>query len=259
MDHSKQLSDEISDTERKHLVQDARLAFKSQNPDRRVNVGEAERWLSTAGGTGMVVYGLKTRGLMGLTLGAIGSAMLYRGLTGHCSGYSALGINTAEEVNPRSSLDSGIKVEESLFIAADQVTLFHFWRKLSNLPQVMSHIKSVEEKDHKRSNWTAKGPMGTEVEWEAEIINERENELIAWRSLEGSQVQNAGSVRFTKDTSGAGTVVKVSLLYHPPAGRLGQAVAAMLGENPAHQVAEDLQRFKEMAEAGKLNGSAVGG
>jgi uncharacterized membrane protein len=247
----------ITAVERKHLVEDARYAF-GQGPSRMVNVGESERWLSAAGGTGMVAYGLKTRGLMGLTLGAIGAALLYRGLTGHCSGYSALGISTAEEQHTRASLDEGIKIEESIFVAADQVTLFQYWRNLSNLPQVMSHLKSVKEMDKKRSHWVAKGPLDTSVEWDAEIINERENELIAWRSLEGSQVANAGSVRFTRDTAGAGTMIKVSLLYNPPAGKLGQVVSSMLGQNPSVQVAEDLKRFKESAEAGKLNGAAVG-
>jgi uncharacterized membrane protein len=244
-------------TERKHLVEDARYAFK-EGASHQVNVGETERWLSAAGGTGMVAYGLKTRGLMGLTLGAIGAMLLYRGLSGHCSGYSALGISTADQDRSRASLDDGIKIEESIFVAADQVTLFQYWRNLSNLPNVMSHLKTVTEQDNKRSHWVAKGPMDTSVEWDAEIINERENELIAWRSLEGSQVANAGSVRFTKDNTGAGTMVKVSLLYNPPAGRLGKMVSSMLGEDPAVQISQDLKRFKEMAEAGKLNGAATG-
>jgi len=253
-----------TDAERRTMVEEARDAFehggrRSHSHDSSVNVGEAERWMSVAGGTGFVVYGLKQRGLLGLTLGAIGAALLYRGFSGHCSGYAALGISTADEhPNRRSSLDHGVKIEESIFVAADPVTLFQWWRNLSNLPQVMSHLKSVREINNRRSHWVARGPMDSSVEWDAEIINERENELIAWRSLPGSEVANAGSVRFTKDDTGAGTMVKVSLLYNPPAGRLGAMVASATGEAPGIQISKDLKKFKDMAEAGKLNGAAIG-
>lgn len=249
-----------SDNQRKSQIQDARYAFENM-PRQHVNVGETERWVSTAGGAGFVLYGLKTRGLLGLTLGAIGTAMLYRGTTGHCSAYSKLGMSTAEDDHSRASLDGGnsVKVEESIYVAADHVTLYQYWRKLSNLSNVMSHLKSVEETGDKRSHWVAKAPLGMTAEWDAEIINETENELIAWRSLEGSEIPNAGSVRFTKDTTGAGTTIKVSLMYHPPAGKLGGYVARLLGEEPSVQIAEDLKKFKTMAEAGKLNGAAITG
>lgn len=250
-------------TQRRHMVDDARSAFENYNPDkhnhRHVNVGEAERWLSAAGGTGMIVYGLKTRGFMGLTLGAIGAALMYRGLSGHCAGYSALNISTAHNENSRASLDHGIRIEESIFVAADRVTLYQYWRNLSNLPQVMTHLKSVTEQDNKRSHWVVKGPLDFDVEWDAEIINERENELIAWRSLPDATVKNAGSVRFTDDESGAGTIIKIALLYHPPAGQLGNRIASALGEDPAVQISKDLKKFKESAEAGKFNGAAIGG
>lgn len=245
-------------TQRKHAVEDARYGFEKHGGHKSINVGEPERWISATGGAGMILYGLKTRGIMGMTLGALGAALMYRGMSGHCSAYQAMGMSTAEEDRSRASLDQGTKIEKSIFVSADQVTLFQFWRNLSNLPQVMRHLKSVEEKDEKRSHWVATGPLGTSVEWDAEIINERPNELIAWRSLEGSTVDNAGSVRFTGDGSG-GTTIKVSLLYHPPAGKLGKIVSSMLGEDPEAQIEEDLQKFKRDAEAGKFNGAAIGG
>lgn len=244
--------------ERQHGVDDARYAFENM-PRQHVNVGETERWISTAGGAGMILYGLHTRGLMGLTLGAIGAVLLYRGTTGHCPAYEELRMSTAEHDRTRAPLDghNSIKVEDSVFVVADQVTLFKFWRNLSNLPHVMSHLESVVEEDSKRSHWVAKAPLGMKVEWDAEIINETENELIAWRSLEGSEIPNAGSVRFSKDPSGAGTIVKVSLMYHPPAGKVGGYVARLLGEEPTVQIAEDLKNFKAMAEAGRLNGAMI--
>jgi len=245
-----------SSLDRKHAVEDARYAF-SQSKMHHVNVGEAERWLSVAGGVGMVLYGLKTRGLTGLILGGIGAGLLYRGSTGHCPAYEQLGLNTSTEDRSGASLDGhrGLRVEHNVFVAADQVTLYNFWRKLSNLPRVMSHLESVTELDNKRSHWVAKAPAGMKVEWDAEIVTERENELISWRSLEGSEVANAGSVWFTKDGTGAGTNIKVSLIYSPPAGKLGAFAAKMLGEDPQKQIEKDLAEFKTRAEAGRLNGA----
>lgn len=252
------LNTEPDMNDRRENIDDARYAFQKM-PKHRVNIGDAERWISTAGGAGMILYGLKTRGLTGLFLGGMGAALMYRGTAGHCPAYSQLGISTAEQDRSRASLDgrNSIKVEDSIFVAADQVTLFQFWRKLSNLPKVMTHLESVTETDSKRSHWVAKAPMGAKVAWDAEIINEKENELIAWRSLEGSEIPNAGSVRFTKDPSGAGVTIKISLMYHPPAGQIGAYVARLLGEEPSIQIAEDLQKFRTMAESGHMNGAAM--
>jgi uncharacterized membrane protein len=103
-----------------------------------------------------------------------------------------------------------------------------------------------------RSHWVAKAPAGTTVEWDAEVYNEKENEMIAWRSLEGSQVDNAGSVHFTPAPGGRGTQVRVVLKYDPPAGVIGAAVARLFGESPAQQIDEDLRRFKQLMEAGEV-------
>jgi uncharacterized membrane protein len=111
----------------------------------------------------------------------------------------------------------------------------------------MDHLESVTILDENRSHWVAKGPAGTKVEWDATIHNEIENELIAWRSLPGADVDNAGSVHFT--LSGNGTEVRVVLSYDPPAGKVGAAVAKLLGEEPSQQVEEDLRRFKQVIEA----------
>jgi uncharacterized membrane protein len=86
------------------------------------------------------------------------------------------------------------------------------------------------------------------VEWDAEIHNEIPNELIAWRSLAGSEVDNAGSVHFMPTANGD-TEVRVVLRYDPPAGKLGATVARLLGEDPSHQVSEDLRRLKQVVEA----------
>jgi uncharacterized membrane protein len=114
----------------------------------------------------------------------------------------------------------------------------------------MSHLVSVTTLDGALSRWITKGPAGTTVEWEARIINDIENELIAWQSVEGSTVASAGSIRFTGDNRG--TTVRVRLQYNPPAGKAGAAIASLFGEEPRVQVREDLRRVKQLLEAGEI-------
>lgn len=140
----------------------------------------------------------------------------------------------------------------SITIGLPASEIYAFWRDFANLPQFMAHLKSVEVIDATRSRWTAKGPAGTEVSWDAEIIEEKENELIAWRSLPGSTVENAGSVRFEPATGGRGTIVRVSLQYRPPAGALGTTVAKLFGEAPEKQIPVDLMRIKQLLETGEI-------
>jgi uncharacterized membrane protein len=113
----------------------------------------------------------------------------------------------------------------------------------------MNNLESVRSIGGERTHWVAKGPAGTSVEWDAEVYNEKQNELIAWRTLEGSQVSSAGSVRFEESPNG-GTVVRVSLKYDPPGGKLGALVARLFGENPERQIEEDLGRFKQLMDTG---------
>ncbi|HVF86762.1 MAG TPA: SRPBCC family protein, partial [Pyrinomonadaceae bacterium] len=112
--------------------------------------------------------------------------------------------------------------------------------------------ESVRVTDDKRSHWVAKAPAGTTVEWDAEVYNEKQNEMIAWRSLEGADVDNAGSVHFERASGGRGTVVKVSLKYDPPGGVIGATIAKLFGEAPDQQIQEDLRRLKQVMEAGEI-------
>lgn len=219
-----------------------------------VNVGSNERLISAIGGGALAIYGLTRGSFGGIVLGLVGGALVYRGVTGHCDTYEAMGVNTAREGARGSRVsvpgNRGIKIEKSVTVNRSASELYAYWRNFENLPRFMDHLESVTVQDDKRSHWVAKAPAGTTVEWDAEIINEKENELIAWRSLEGADVDNAGSVRFSEATGGRGTIVKVSLEYDPPAGIIGSLVAKLFGEEPSHQVQEDLQRFKQVMETG---------
>jgi uncharacterized membrane protein len=145
-----------------------------------------------------------------------------------------------------------VHIETSIAINKSPEELYTFWRDFSNLPLFMRHLESVTELDQWNSHWVARGIGGTRVEWDAEIYNEKENELITWRSLENADVVNAGSVRFQRGPEGHGTYVRVVINYNPPAGKLGAAVAQLLGGEPSQLIKEDLRRLKQMMEAGEI-------
>lgn len=217
-----------------------------------INVGELERKASVVGGGTLALYGLTRRSLPGVLLALAGGSLVYRGVTGHCSTYAALGVSTAgDDYRPAVSVPhgQGTKVEKSVTVNRPPRDLYGFWRDFENLPHFMEHLESVKTLDGTRSHWKVKGPAGSAVEWDAEIINDQEGRLIAWRSLDAADVGNAGSVRFEPIDGGRATEVKVTLEYDPPAGALGVAFARLFGEEPAQQVADDLRRFKEFVES----------
>lgn len=224
------------------------LTSKQTHP---VNVGTAERYLSFAGGAALVIYGLSRRSLSGLTLAAVGAGLVYRGLTGFCGLYGRLHISTAGPRGPNASVPAnrGVRVDHTLIINRPAAELYRYWRSLENLPRFMRHLESIRRTDG-RSHWIACGPLGYRAEWDALIIQERPYELIAWRSLPGSRVDSAGSVHFRALPGGGGTEVKVELKYLPPAGRVGDWIARLFGENLERQIREDLDRFKTILESG---------
>jgi uncharacterized membrane protein len=216
-----------------------------------VNVGKKERLLSLFGGGALIAYGLKRRSWDGWLLAALGGDLVYRGATGHCEIYHALGINqTRQGRNVSVPYESGIRVDGSVAIERPAEEVYYFWRNLENLPKFMTLLESVQEIDNRISHWVAKGPAGLQLQWKAEIINDIPKELIGWRSLPGAEVANAGSVHFTGTPDGNGTVVKVEVQYDPPGGVVGAMVAKMVGNDPEKLLSQDLQRLRSMLESG---------
>jgi uncharacterized membrane protein len=219
-----------------------------------VNVGQSERMISAVAGGVVALAGLRMRSLPGVLMAALGGGLLYRGISGHCPAYEAVGRNTAESdaPSPEQYFEHGIHVEKSMTVERTPWDLYSFWRNFENLPKFMKHVESVQVIDEKRSHWVVRGPAGTTVEWDAEIINDEPNALIAWRSLANAEVDNAGSVRFVPGPEGRGTEVRVVIDYIPPAGRIGKWVARLFGEEPSQQLHEDLRRFKRLMETGEV-------
>ena len=144
----------------------------------------------------------------------------------------------------------GVHVEESVTITRPIEEVYRFWRDFENLPRFMKHLESVAMREAGISHWVARGPAGTRIEWDARVINEVENKVIGWQSLEGSQVSTAGSVNF--DQAPQGVRVTVHLQYDPPAGKLGAALAWLFREEPSIQIRDDLRRLKQLLETGEI-------
>jgi uncharacterized membrane protein len=219
---------------------------------RSVNVGNAERAASTIGGAALALYGLSRLSLGGLVLAALGGVLGYRGLSGHCDVYEALGVDRGPASTGVVEGNLGVKIDRSVTVNAPPERVYAFWRNFENLPRIMSHLERVKVISETRSRWVVKAPVGMKVEWEAEIINEKPNELIAWRSTDNALVDHAGSVNFERAADGNGTVVRVSLQYDPPGGQFGHAVASLFNEDAGAQIENDLQEFKRAFEEGRL-------
>lgn len=214
----------------------------------RVNVGPIERGLSLAAAAGLLSYIVLRRPRFSIPLALDAGYMVYRGTTGHCVVYQMMDIN-------RANGHAGIQVQESVTINRPREQLFQIWRNFENLPRFMQHLKSVKvdrDSNGMRSHWTVTAPLGQEIEWDSQVIEEKENEYVAWRSLPDSTVESSGNVHFRDAPGDRGTIVTVQMQYNPPAGSLGAAFAKLFGEEPSVQVRDDLWHFKQFMETGEI-------
>jgi uncharacterized membrane protein len=209
-----------------------------------------ERWLSVTCGGILAIHGIR-RGRGGLLQAISGAMMIRRGVTGKCEVYRALGLRTAPH-DGALPYEQGIRARAAITIQRPRETVYQFWRQLENLPRFMQHLESVQPTEGNRSRWVAEGPAGRRYEWTAEIINEIPMELIAWKSLPGSDVDSAGSVHFKDAPGNRGTEIRVELQYNPPAGAIGALVARLFGREPEQEIRSDLRRLKQFLEAGEV-------
>lgn len=209
---------------------------------------DLERWAHVAMASAAVAYGLSRRSLSGAAIAAAAAPVAYRGVTGGWPGFA----NGAADTRVALAGNRGIHVREAVRLELPVEVVYAFWRRLENLPRFMSHLSEVRDLGGGRSHWVAEGPADVPVEWDAEIINEIDNEVIGWRSAAGSDIATAGSVRFSTARQGRSTQVSVNLQYATPGGRAGRLLALVLGRDPAHIIREDLRHFKQLLEAGEI-------
>jgi uncharacterized membrane protein len=172
------------------------------------------------------------------------------------AGVAVLDVLASKEHSRNGSAEGGmeqdLRVKKSVIIDRAPQELYNFWRNFENLPKVMYHLDSVRMIDPKRSHWVAKAPGGTQVEWDAEVIEDVSNERIAWRSLPGSDVDSQGVVRFERAPGGRGTMVTVEMNYTPPAGGMGAIVAKLFRKDPAAEIQDSMRYFKQLMETGMV-------
>ena len=242
--------------------------------EERVNVGENERAVSLAAGSIVALLGISRRSVPGLLIAGVGGALIYRGATGHCPIYEALELDTAEPEQGQTGrggqgqiTNRGMRVETAFLINRSSEELYRFWRNFENLPRIMTHLESVRVIDDRRSHWVARAGRlpGGRIEWDAEVTRDDPNELIAWQSLSGSDIETAGQVRFAPALGDRGTEVHVFMEYVPPAGKLGEWIATLFGAHPYRLIHEDLRNFKRLMEMGEVptvngqpNGTCMG-
>lgn len=168
-------------------------------------------------------------------------------------GATALDVHAGRRLTQSQSADQPlVEVSETIIVNATPQALYAFWKNVENLPLFMRHLESVSTTGETTSHWIATAPGGTSVEWDAEIVDDQPDRRIGWRTLPDSQVTHEGMVSFEPAVGDRGTVVRVEMLYRPPAGKLGAQIARLLGEEPRLQVKEDLRRLKQLLETGEV-------
>lgn len=175
--------------------------------------------------------------------------------TANVIGVTALDVIAARELSRQSGKmtdDGAIRTRRSIAINRPVEELYRCWRDFSNLPRFMYHLQSVTVMDDRRSHWVTQGAAGKTVAWDAEITIDQPNQCIGWRSLEGADVYNAGTVEFERRPGNRGSIVRVEVAYRPPGGIAGSAIAMLLNRSPEQQIYDDLRRFKQVMEIGEV-------
>lgn len=226
----------------------------------RTNVGSRERLVSMTGGLVLGMMAAKAKRGAGRSVALSSAALLVgRGASGYCPVNQALGRGR-ELTDTREALAGrkGVKVTESVTIRSGAEALYERWRRLDNLPTMMSNLERVDVLDERRSHWVARGPAGVRFEWDAEIINDVRPTLIAWRSLPGADVSSSGSVQFRERErrGGVATELTVTMQYAPFGGKAADTLAWLVGQSPSSMLREDLRRFKAEIEAQEAPSSA---
>lgn len=213
---------------------------------------DVERVAAIATAAALLLLGASRRSAPGVLVALAAAPFAYRGFTGRWPGFMEPLVGGGDDTRDALGGSRGVHVHEAIRLKKPLPKVYAFWRHLENLPRFMGHLDSVTEQADGRSHWVAKGPADLRVEWDAEIINEVENQVIGWRSLPGADVVTAGSVTFAAARAGHSTQVTVNLQYAPPAGKVGAFLAGLFGREPSHTIREDLRRLKQLLEAGEI-------
>lgn len=202
------------------------------------NVSERERLFSALSGGALLWNHLNSKKGLNIFKLLTAAYLLYRGISGNCPVYTAMG--KPKVANPVKNLNIRI----SLLINKPVKEVYAYWRNLENLPAFISHLESVKHINENLSRWTAviPGQLG-KIIWEARIVKEEENRLIAWQSLAESKIQNAGKVTFAP-AGRKSTEMSVYITYHAPLGAAGNLIFKLLNPQFEKILDADIRNFK---------------
>ena len=213
----------------------------------RANWAPAFRLIVGTAGAVLTGFGLRDRGVVGTATALAGAGLVTRATT-NIGMKKLFGFGGSRAIH----------IQKSIIIWAPVEEVFRFWTNYQNFPRFMTHLRQVRDLGEGRSYWVAESPTGISVSWEAEVTECVPNQLLAWRSIPGSTIDNAGTIHFEPAPGGA-TRIQMRISYNPPAGALGHAVATLLGANPKREIDDDMARLKSLLEVGKTraHGEAV--
>jgi len=188
-------------------------------------------------------------GLGALGLAAIGGAVAARKRRGNS--------DDAPGRTARTHFGEYDVVGRTVTIARPRDEVFAFWREFQNLPHFMENVVSIQPTEgNGQALWSIRAPGGGTVAVETRFVREVENELIAWRSVEGSEIDTEGRIEFADAPGSRGTRVTAIISYKPPAGAIGKAIAKLFLREPEIQARHDLKRLKMLLETGEITKSA---
>jgi uncharacterized membrane protein len=136
-------------------------------------------------------------------------------------------------------------ITKSIIVKSNVERVYEAWVNFENFPTFMKNIKSVKKTGDRNSHWVMEGPLGKDLEWNAEVTLLEPNTRIGWSSTDGD-IKTSGQVTFTQLGKGE-TQITIMLLYVPPAGIAGDIGAKLFG-NPEARLEEDLRNFKAFIE-----------
>lgn len=223
------------------------LQRRSSHDDREPGL-EMMRWGSILGGSALAAWGLLRKGrFTGMFLAGIGAAIAYRGIA-----ESGLMDRPVKRIAMHTKATTPVELAASMTIERPIDEVYEFWEDFENLPRVLRHIESVEMLDDNRSRWVAQLPGGMELTWRARLLEDRKNELIAWQSMEGTDIYNEGYITFHPVYDGEATEIHVRIIYRPPAGEIGAKIAGFFNNLQQQVIREDLRTFKQIMETGEV-------
>lgn len=224
----------------------------AQQTGQQANVGALERIASTAIGGLLIARGIQNRSLGNLAGALIGADLIYRGVSGHCAIYGAMGLNTAATGKSGSRIaPSSPEIERSVTIGKSPEELAELWLNPANLARIVSHFAEVTPLGNGLTHWRVRGPLKQMLEWDSRTEKQSGNK-IWWQSLPGSTLPNHGDVTFRPGPDDRGTIVTLRMQFEPPLGSVGAGVVKALDMVPRSMAGEALRRFKSLAETGEI-------